>query len=225
MDTKFQKKYESDMTGKEKRELERKKLASLHGREKLEYILAYYKFHIAAIVIVICLIIGGIKWIDDLKDENYLYAAVINAPSEGGTLIEDFRNKLGDTDEHHVYLLDTSVFFAKNVKENEPTMDHVSQMKMSTLVGAGTADVFVCPKNVYEQYSKDGDVLYQISDIMGEAFVKEYADICLEDAIRVDDSKVLKKYGLDIGEPAYLIVFQYTKHPEIAKDFVRFVVE
>ena len=52
MDTKFQKKYESDMTGKEKRELERQKIASLHGMEKLEYILVYYKFHIAAVVFV-----------------------------------------------------------------------------------------------------------------------------------------------------------------------------
>ena len=49
MDTKFQKKHESDMSRKEKRELEREKLASMSGNEKLEYILSYYKFHIAAL--------------------------------------------------------------------------------------------------------------------------------------------------------------------------------
>ena len=47
MDTKFQKKHESDMTGKEKRELERQKLASMNGKEKAEYIFSYYKFHLA----------------------------------------------------------------------------------------------------------------------------------------------------------------------------------
>ena len=34
MDTKFQKKHESDMTSKEKRELERQKLSSMTGKEK-----------------------------------------------------------------------------------------------------------------------------------------------------------------------------------------------
>ena len=139
--------------------------------------------------------------------------------------MEDFRDKLGDTDEHHVYFLDTSVFFARNSEEDEPTMDYTSQMKMSTVVGAGTADVFICPESIYKQYGKDGDVLHRISDVMGEDFVTEHADICLEDAIRVDDSEVLEKYGLATGEPAYLIVFQYTKHPEIAKEFIDFVVE
>ncbi len=34
MDTKFQKKHESDMTKKEKRELEREKLASMTGKAR-----------------------------------------------------------------------------------------------------------------------------------------------------------------------------------------------
>ena len=38
MDTKFQKKHESDMTKKEKRELEREKLASMDRKGKAEYI-------------------------------------------------------------------------------------------------------------------------------------------------------------------------------------------
>ena len=38
-----QKRYESDMTPKEKRELERKKLKQMTAGQKLEYIWAYYK--------------------------------------------------------------------------------------------------------------------------------------------------------------------------------------
>ena len=42
-----QKRYESDMTPKEKRELERKKLKQMTAGQKLEYIWAYYKPHMA----------------------------------------------------------------------------------------------------------------------------------------------------------------------------------
>ncbi|MEG1291041.1 MAG: hypothetical protein RSD28_01940 [Lachnospiraceae bacterium] len=44
MDTKFQKKHESDMTKKEKRELEREKLASMSKKQKLEYVVTYQQF-------------------------------------------------------------------------------------------------------------------------------------------------------------------------------------
>ena len=76
MDTKFQKKHESDMTKKEKRELEREKLASMGGSEKAEYILSYYKFHIAAVAGLIVLIVGIGMWIDSFRNETMLYAAV-----------------------------------------------------------------------------------------------------------------------------------------------------
>ena len=40
-----QKRYESDMTPKEKRELEKKKLKQMTFPQKVEYIWAYYKLH------------------------------------------------------------------------------------------------------------------------------------------------------------------------------------
>ena len=42
-----QKRYESDMTPKEKRELEKKKLKQMTFPQKVEYIWAYYKLHMA----------------------------------------------------------------------------------------------------------------------------------------------------------------------------------
>lgn len=225
MDTKFQKKHESDMTAKEKRQLEREKISAMHGMEKAEYILSYYKFHILSIIILIFAVVGIVKWMDNLKDENYIYALVVNAPTDGNNLMEDFRNKLKDEDEHHKYMLDTSVFYTKNL-EGEKELDVNAKMKLTTLVGAGAADVFICPESIYKQYTGDEEqVLYSVSELMGKEFVEQNADICKEDAIRVENSKVLEEYGLLSGEPAYLIVFQYSAHPEIAKEFINFVVE
>ena len=52
-----QKRYESDMTPKEKRELERKKLKQMTAGQKLEYIWAYYKPHMAVALGIILLIV------------------------------------------------------------------------------------------------------------------------------------------------------------------------
>lgn len=227
MDTKFQKKHESDMTAKEKRELEREKLASMHGLEKAEYILVYYKFHILVVVLAIIAVIGIVNWIGSLKDENYLYVAVMDATTEGENFMEDFRATLGDDEEHHKYVLDTSVFHTVNL-EGEDEMEYTAEMKLSTLVAASTVDVLICSEEIYNTYTseiEEDEVLYHISDLMGEEFVAEHEDICMKDAIKIEDNAVLEKYGIQPDGTSYLIVFQYTKHPEVAEKFIDYLME
>lgn len=221
MDSKFQKKYESDMTRKEKRELEREKLASMTIKEKTEYILAYYKYHIAGIIALIALAAGIAVWIDHLQDETMLYVAVIDAPENGGTIMEDFKKSIGDTKDHNKYQIDTSIFLGDG---EGGQADYTSQMKLSTLVGAGTADVFICPEDVYQQF-KEQEILSSIADIMGQDFVQEHKEDCEEFAIRIENNKVLNHYGLQSGGVGYLIVFSYTKHPETVKQFAEFIIE
>lgn len=225
MDTKFQKKHESDMTSKEKRELEREKLSSMHGMEKAEYILSYYKFHIAVVLILIVGVIGISKWIDDLKDENYLYVAVIDAATKGENFMEDFRASLGDEEEHHKYVLDTGVFHTVTL-EGGSELDYNARIKLSALVGATTVDVIISPKDVYELYNEEEDgALIPISELMGEEFVAEHPDICRKDAILLEDNPVLEKYGLSIEEPVYLFAFDYSGHPDVVKEFVYFLMD
>lgn len=221
MDSRFQKKYESDMTRKEKRELEREKLASMTIKEKIEYILAYYKYHIGGILALIAVAAGIAVWIGHLQDETMLYVAVIDAPENGGTIMEDFKESIGDTEEHNKYQIDTSIYLGNG---EEGQADYASQMKLSTLVGSGTADVYICPEDIYQQY-KEQEVLSPIADIMGKDFVDKYAEDCEEFAIRIEDNKVLAQYGLQSHKAGYLIVFGYTKHPETVKQFVEYIIE
>lgn len=226
MDTKFQKKHESDMTKKEKRELEREKLASMSKKQKLEYVVTYYKFSIIAAILIIFLIIGIVKWADDLKKETLLYVAAINSELDAGTIMDDFRKSIHDTDEYHEFVLDTSIFVGTGKEENaDVPIDYNAQMKITTLVGAGTVDIYICPEVIYQNYAKEDGLLYEISDLMGEDFVKEHEAICLEDAIRIENSKVLQSSGITGTEPAYLVAFRYAKHPEIIKQFINYVVK
>lgn len=223
MDTKFQTKHESDMTEKEKRELEREKLASMNGKEKLDYIFSYYKLHIAAVLIVILLAVGIGVWIDDLQDENMLYTVIINAADMDTAMMEEFRNIREDEKRHHKYILDTSIVISE--QNNSVDLDYASRMKLTTLTGANTADIFICPEDLYQEYSGEEGTLLSIADLMGEAFVSAHADICEKDAIRVEDSAVLQKYGYPGSEPAYLVVFYYSKHQDVAADFINFLVQ
>ena len=198
MDTKFQKKHESDMTKKEKRELEREKLASMDRKGKAEYILGYYKFHILGIVGLVLFAVGIVKWIGSFQDETMLYASVINGRGLEEELMEHFQAYLGDD---------------------------AGQMKMTTLVGAATTDLFICPQSVYQQYSQEPGLLVPVEEMVGEEFVAAHKEICEKDAVRVEGSEVLEKYGYQNSGPAYLIVFGYSRRQEVAAHFIRFLVE
>lgn len=222
MDTKFQKKHESDMTKKEKRELEREKLASMGIKEKTEYILTYYKLHIAAIFGGILLVIGIAVWLDNFLDETMLYAAIINGRELDPTIMEEFKAYRGDMERHHDYVLDNSAVSSGQGGSGE--LDYVSQMKIATLVGAKTADLFICPESIYQEYSKEENFLSSMEGLVGEEFVSSHKKIFETDALRVENSEVMEKYGYQGTEPAYLIVFQYSAHPEVAADFIKFLL-
>ena len=222
MDTKFQKKHESDMTSKEKRELESEKLASMKGKKKAEYILTYYKFHLAVAAGAIALLIGIVMWIDSFQNETILYASVIGGGETDAALMEHFQAYRGDDNRRHKYVLDTSVGFLSQDGSGE--MDYANRMKLVTLVGANTADLFICPESVYQEYSAEENFLVPVEQLMGEEFVASHPDICEKDAVRVEDSKMLETYGYSNSGPAYLIVFQYSGQKEAAADFVEFLL-
>ena len=221
MDTKFQKKHESDMSRKEKRELEREKLASMSGNEKLEYILSYYKFHIAALAGLIVLVVGIGVWLDSFRNETMIYTAVINGKELDTGIMEHFQAYRGDDSRRHKYMLDTSVAFSGQDGSGE--LDYASQMKMVTLVGANTADVFICPEEVYEEYAGEENYLVPVEELMGAEFVSAHEDICRQDAVRIEDSEILQQYGYQSRGPAYFIVFRYSGHQDVAADFLEFL--
>lgn len=223
MDTKFQKKHESDMTKKEKRELERAKLASMNGKEKTEYILAYYKLHIAVLIGIVLLAIGIGVWMDDLQDETILYVAVINGTELDTAMMEDFRALRKDTERHNKYMLDTSIVISDQNEFAE--LEYASRMKLTTLVGGETADIYICPEDLYQEYSGEEGALLPLEKLMDEEFIASHKDICRKDAVRVENSQVLEEYGYQKNGAAYLVVFYYAHHQDAAADFIRFLVD
>lgn len=59
MEEKLEQKHESDLTKKEKRELEKKKIKSLGFKDRIEYLWTYYKQWLFGALLIIVLICAG----------------------------------------------------------------------------------------------------------------------------------------------------------------------
>ena len=103
--------YESDMTRKEKRELEKQKLGSMNWKEKLEYIWTYYKAAMAAVIGVIVVIVIVCQLVENSKYKTILNVSVINASmSEDSEAIgEELQNQFGTDNKYDKVSFDTSL--------------------------------------------------------------------------------------------------------------------
>ena len=188
----MQKKHESDLTRKEKWQLEREKVASMSWKKRIEYFFTYYKWVLVVAVAVIALGVFGVNWYKNLQKEELLNVVIVNssAPST----------------------------------ENLNQTTYNSTMKLSVVMGARTADIFVCDKETFATYDQDG-VFLSVEELMGSEFCEEHAEEVGENYMLANQSKLAEEYGIVGYEDAYIGVFSYTEHREHAKAFVEFLFE
>ena len=75
----MQKKHESDLTRKEKWQLEREKVASMSWKKRIEYFFTYYKWVLVVAVAVIALGVFGVNWYKNLQKEELLNVVIVNS--------------------------------------------------------------------------------------------------------------------------------------------------
>lgn len=216
----MQKKHESDLTRKEKWQLEREKVASMSWKKRIEYFFTYYKWVLVVAVAVIVLGVFGVNWYKNLQKEELLNVVIVNssAPSTEN-LNQDLRKALKIKDKNQIITIDTSVYTGEG---NQTTYN--STMKLSVVMGARTADIFVCDKETFATYDQDG-VFLSVEELMGSEFCEAHAEEVGENYILANQSKLAEEYGIVGYEDAYIGVFSYTEHREHAKAFVEFLFE
>ena len=72
-------KYESDLTKKEKRQMEIEKLKSMNFMEKLDYIWTYYKLWFAGALAVVALIYLGFTMYQGMQKNEVVSVAILGA--------------------------------------------------------------------------------------------------------------------------------------------------
>ena len=152
--------------------------------------------------------------------EELLNVVIVNssAPSTEN-LNQDLRKALKIKDKNQIITIDTSVYTGEG---NQTTYN--STMKLSVVMGARTADIFVCDKETFATYDQDG-VFLSVEELMGSEFCEEHAEEVGENYMLANQSKLAEEYGIVGYEDAYIGVFSYTEHREHAKAFVEFLFE
>ena len=187
----MQQKYESDLTRKEKWQLEREKIASMSWKKRIEYFFTYYKWVLVLIAAVIALGVFGVNWYQNLQTEEILNVVIVNSSApDTEDLNKDLRKALKVKDQDQIITLDTSVYTGEGNQ-----MTYNSTMKLSVVMGARTADIFVCDKETFAKYNQDG-IFLSIEELMGSEFCKAHAGELGENYILANQSKLAEEYGI-----------------------------
>lgn len=212
--------YESDMSFKERRAYEWEKLKAMTWGERFDYIWAYYKALLAGIAGVILVIILGVQWVQNLKNEDILYVTVVDSTMADTAKLEaELKTWLEDDVDYHFVTFDTSVFFSGED-------DYTTTMKMMAYIAAGTMDILISSEDTYTTYVEQ-EAYLDLKEILGEDLYAKVEEDVTEDgfAIQIQDNEKWQETGLTVYEPVYLTVMSTTQNQENAVKFIEWLYE
>ena len=215
----MEKRYESDMTRKEKRQNELKKLKSMTFKQKVGYIWTYYKGVFAGIIIASVIISISVQMFQNSQLKSLLSIAVVdsnyNHDEQVEALQNDFLAYAGTGDRHEVVDVDTSLLSGD---------DYNAVVKMTVVMGAGTADMMFCGEETYKKY-KQQEAFLSWKEVLGDDYSK-YEEYMTDDG-RLDLEKCpnWEKYNMVYYSPVYAVVMSSSKNLENCIKFLEMMVQ
>ena len=212
-----EKRYESDLTAKEKRQLEWKKIKNMNWKQRIEHIWLYYKVHMILLLVFISLIAVIVQGIENSRYETMLNVTIINSGiHDPDGLEKDFKEYIGDEEKYHEYVVDANYYLT-----GDQANDYNYVIKLSTMIGAQEIDVFIANKEEYDKYNKM-DAFIPMDQLLTPEQIKDFGADVGENYLHFTESEKLQKYGLFPGNDYYLAIFVYSEQIEYAKKFINF---
>lgn len=147
-----EKNHASDLSRKERRLLEKEKLAGMGLGKKLEYIWMYYKAVIFGVIFLVAAVFIGWDIYQNAQIRNILSVYVVNGGMmDTQPLQEQAMELLAANEKKESVTVNSSLSTDKEGKE----FDYTSQMVFVTQLQAGTMDVMVMPEALYETLKKE----------------------------------------------------------------------
>ena len=215
----MEKRYESDMTRKEKRQNELKKLKSMTFKQNAAYICEYYKGVFEGIIFACVIISIGVQMFQNSQLKSLLSIAVVdsnyNHDEQVEALQNDFLAYAGTGDKHEVVDVDTSLLSGD---------DYNAVVKMTVVMGAGTADMMFCGEETYKKY-KQQEAFLSWKEVLGDDYSK-YEEYMTDDG-RLDLEKCpnWEKYNMVYYSPVYAVVMSSSKNLENCIKFLEMMVQ
>lgn len=221
---KMEKRYESDLTRKEKFELEKKKLSTMNKKEKIAYIWEYYKLAIFGVIGFIAVIIVVLQIYEHSKYENLIYMGVVN--SSFSENLEEAQKEIldvvGTGDKYEEAYIDTSLMMGRNVRDAEPVIN----MKFQTQIAARAIDILLCNEGIWKDYEKLG-FFADLSELIPEEEWEEYGISKGDTKMKLENSRFLNKYNLVLYKEGYCYatIIANSKHMDEAVKMLKYMKE
>lgn len=180
-------KHESDLTKKEKRELERMKLGSMSLGGKLQYIWAYYKPQIFGLIGVIAVFFIGKDIYQNAQIKTSLSVMVIDSTgSAQEAAAKKLEEDLGISDDpYHRISLDESVRTGQSQKE----LDTYSQMSFTTKIAAKGVDILIAPEEFFDTLNGD-DYFADLTEMLPQEVYDSFGEDISKYSVTLDSKEL-----------------------------------
>lgn len=218
---KLEEKHESDLTKKEKRLLERKKLKGMSFWKKLEYIWMYYKPAIFGAIGFVILIFIGMDLYENAKMETLVSISVVNAGgSDTEAFAEQVKEIVGATGKYETVEVSSSL----NTGSDGKTLDYYAQMAFVTQIQAKTVDILVIPEPFYEELNQEG-YFADLQEILGEETYASFGENIDQHHLKLENGEAVGE-GISLAyEPVCIAVMVNAPNPEHAAEWITSLAE
>lgn len=218
---KLEEKHESDLTKKEKRLLERKKLKGMSFWKKLEYIWMYYKPVIFGTIGFVILIFIGMDLYENAKMETLVSISVVNAGgSDTEAFAEQVKEIVGATGKYETVEVSSSL----NTGSDEKTLDYYAQMAFVTQIQAKTVDILVIPEPFYEELNQEG-YFADLQEILGEETYASFGENIDQHHLKLENGEAVGE-GISLAyEPVCIAVMVNAPNPEHTAEWITSLAE
>lgn len=208
-------KHESDLTPKEKRQMEIRKIKSLPLRKKIPYLWTYYKswLLILLIIIVFAGFIGTV--VRNSMTEELISVGIEDTYPDSQTALDQLKADLQE------YMGTGKGLETVSVDGSYISGDEYTDVtKRTTAIAAGGVDVYICGEDTYQEY-KSQDAFREWSEVLGDSY-EQYEQYMTDGTLDLSKCPKWQEYGLTLYEPVYAIVFAPDEENNKVLDFLDF---
>lgn len=211
MEEKLEQKHESDLTEKEKRELERRKMKSLGFKDRIEYVWTYYKQWLFGALLLIALICAGAD-ISKSKNQEILVGTAVAGASA------DYQKELQQTVKEWIGSENKEAGVDLYLGLLTDPKDVQTRTLLDTWIASEAVDIVICPKEFYESYEKQ-ETFADMREALGEQ-AKQYEELIEGNALVLKDAGEIKE-KLGVGyDDIYIGIVRNGKHRENARAMI-----
>ncbi len=221
------------MNIKESMKTEKEKFKAMSWRDRLWYIKSYYKFHIAAALLLILVLVSIGQILYRKTFTTRLYISIINDKTQEGytDCLDSILKSQMDYGPKDVLEIDSSMHMTFD--ETKMTqLNYASLAKIGALIASNTIDIMIADEEIINHYASGGaflDLSQEFPECSASSNRVSSITVTLEDgssclaALSLEDSLLAQEAGQELSG-VYIAVMSNAPHTEEALDSLKLLL-